>query len=117
MRPVRPRFRMGAWHTGPATVRLRLAAVLAAALAGCLALPAGAAQSATAQAATASQPTGCNPDWPVVAHLAGGQAVTLPTGSQLPVACASATGYATSESTIALSDGVLVYSPAETENS
>lgn len=99
---------MGAWRIGPATVRLQLVA----ALVGGLALPAGAAQ-----AATAPQPAGCNPDWPVVAHLAGGEAVTLPAGSRLPVACASATGYATSESTIALSGGVLVYSPAETENS
>jgi hypothetical protein len=36
----------------------------------------------------------------------------------MPVACASETGYATSESTLALAgDGTLIYSPANTENS
>lgn len=42
----------------------------------------------------------------------------LPRGARKPTACASETGYATSESSIAVtSDGTLVYSPAETENS
>lgn len=36
----------------------------------------------------------------------------------LPIACATATGYASSESSLAVTDkGTLVYSPAETENS
>jgi hypothetical protein len=53
----------------------------------------------------------------VVAHHAGGVVVKLP-GSALPVACGVETGYATSESTLAVSgDGTLIYSPAETENS
>ena len=39
-------------------------------------------------------------------------------GPRRPVACASETGYATSESTIAVtSSGALIYSPAESENS
>ena len=41
----------------------------------------------------------------------------LPAGASLPVACATETGYATSESTIAVSgNGTLIYSPAQTEN-
>jgi len=73
---------------------------------------------ASAQPASASTPSGCNPSWPVVAHRAGGSLVGMPAGSLLPVACATETGFATSESSIAVTkDGVLVYSPAETENS
>jgi hypothetical protein len=53
-----------------------------------------------------------------VAHRAGAVPVKLPRGDRKPVACASETGYATSESSLAVtSDGTLVYSPAETENS
>lgn len=66
---------------------------------------------------TTVSPAGCNPNWPVVAHHAGGVLVAL-SGSALPVACGVATGYATSESTLAVSgNGTLIYSPAETENS
>jgi hypothetical protein len=55
---------------------------------------------------------------PVTAHRAGGVVVRLPRGARRPVACASETGYATSESSLAVTkDGALVYSPAETENS
>jgi hypothetical protein len=69
----------------------------------------------TTSAATVS---GCNRAWPVVAHRAGGAIVRLPLGARLPVACATETGYAASESSIAVTNnGVLVYSPAQTENS
>jgi hypothetical protein len=79
---------------------------------------AGSAVAATASSAGSSAPAGCNSSWPVVAHHAGGALVKLAAGSRLPVACAVATGYATSESTIAVSgSGALIYSPAETENS
>src|SRR5713101_7012768 len=61
---------------------------------------------------------GCNSTWPVVAHRAGGAVVELPAGGTLPVACATETGYASSESTIAVTrNGAIIYSPAETENS
>jgi len=71
---------------------------------------------ATPQAVTEAR--SCHPEWPVVAHHAGGEAVLLPAGAALPVSCATETGYASSESTIAVSgDGTLIYSPAQTENS
>jgi hypothetical protein len=71
-----------------------------------------------ATAASASAAPGCHSSWPVVAHRPGAQPVALPAGDALPSACATETGYATSESTIAISgDGTLVYSPAQTENS
>jgi len=54
----------------------------------------------------------------VVAHRSGGTVIKLPAGSTMPVACAAPTGYATSESTLAVSgNGALIYSPAQTENS
>jgi hypothetical protein len=60
----------------------------------------------------------CARSIPVIAHRAGGAMVTLPRGSHRPIVCASATGDASSESSIAVTnDGALVYSPAETENS
>jgi hypothetical protein len=68
--------------------------------------------------ASATAASGCNSTWPVVAHHAGGALVELPAGSRLPVACAEQTGYATSESTLAVAgNGALIYSPAQTENS
>ena len=73
---------------------------------------------ALASAMSTYSPAGCNPSWPVVAHRAGGMVVKLPAGAALPVACGDQTGYATSESTLAIAgDGALIYSPAETENS
>jgi hypothetical protein len=73
---------------------------------------------ACAVQASAATLAGCNRLLPVVAHRPGGAVVTLPKGDRLPVACATETGYATSESSLAVTkDGVLVYSPAETENS
>src|SRR5437588_2351821 len=83
-----------------------------AALAPWLVLALAPAASATTKIA------GCSHALPVVAHRAGGVLVRLPRGARKPVACASETGYATSESSIAVSGrGALVYSPAETENS
>jgi hypothetical protein len=77
-----------------------------------------AAAMASAPPTSASTVSGCNRAWPVVPHRAGGTIVRMPSGARLPVACATETGYATSESSIAVTkDGVLVYSPAETENS
>src|SRR5437899_1862392 len=74
--------------------------------------------SASSGPARATSGPGCDPALPVVAHRAGGQVVTLPAASALPVACAVETGYASSESTIAVSgSGALIYSPALTENS
>jgi hypothetical protein len=68
-------------------------------------------------AAAASAP-GCKRTLPVVAHHAGGGPLRVPHRARLPVVCATETGYATSESTLAVTkDGALVYSPAETENS
>jgi hypothetical protein len=97
------------------SIGLRVGVVLAA-LAAVLALsPSGHAAASTT---TSSAPAGCNKSSPVVAHRAGGVVVKLPAGSTLPVACGVQTGYATSESTLAIAgDGTLVYSPAETENS
>jgi hypothetical protein len=81
------------------------AAVLAAAL-------------VSASLASAATVSGCNRSLPVVAHRAGGSVVRLPSGARLPVACATETGYATSESSLAVTArGVLVYSPAQSENS
>src|SRR4051794_10710291 len=68
--------------------------------------------------AGAVRAVGCNGAWPVVAHRASGLVVQLPLGDRLPVACATETGYASSESSLAVTkDGALVSSPAETENS
>src|SRR5229473_2052099 len=86
--------------------------------AGAIVTAALAAAMVSAPPTSASTVSGCNRAWPVVAHRAGGTIVRMPSGARLPVACAAETGYATSESSIAVTkDGVLVYSPAETENS
>jgi hypothetical protein len=70
-----------------------------------------------AKAAAAATGPGCDAGLPVVAHHPGGASASLPAGARLPVACATPTGYATSESTIAAgNDGSLYYSPAHTEN-
>jgi hypothetical protein len=70
---------------------------------------------ATARAAT-PHPAGCHPHWRVVAHRAGEIPVTV--RGALPIPCASETGYATSETTIATTpNGALLFSPANTENS
>jgi hypothetical protein len=82
---------------------------------------AGAARAGTspaaARAAAAATGPGCAASLPVVVHHPGGAAASLPSGAQLPIACADPTGYETSESTIAAGkDGSLFYSPAHTEN-
>jgi hypothetical protein len=60
----------------------------------------------------------CHPEWPVAVHHAGGVGIEAPAGTVTPVPCAVETGYATSESTIAVTkSGALIYSPAHTENS
>jgi len=87
---------------------------IAPTLAALVVMAAALVLTAQAQASVA----GCSRKLPVVAHRAGGLVVALPTGDVLPKACASETGYATSESSLAVSkDGTLVYSPAESENS
>jgi hypothetical protein len=81
-----------------------------------IALAAGACSCAPS--ASAATVPGCHSAWPVIAHRAGGTVVRLPRGARRPVACATETGYATSESSLAVTkNGVLVYSPAESENS
>ena len=84
---------------------MRSAAILAAAAVA--AVPAGARAAAP----------GCHARWPVFAYRAA------PTGSaaapqrRLPVACGVRTGYATSETTLAVSNrGAIVFSPAGSEN-
>jgi hypothetical protein len=100
-------------ESGRRTARGRSAV---AALASVAALFVGA--SATSARASVATVAGCSRSLPVVAHRAGGGVVKLPKGDRLPVACATETGYATSESSLAVTNnGVLVYSPAETENS
>ncbi len=85
-------------------MRLLPVAALAAAV-GTMAAPAAAAPSGP----------GCHAALPVVAHHAGADAVK---SGSLPTACATDTGFASSESTIAVTNsGALFYSPAHTENS
>jgi hypothetical protein len=82
-------------------------AARAAAVVGAAPAPAGAASIAPGP--------GCHSDWPVVAHHAGGRPAPA---ARLPIACATETGYATSETTLAVTpSGTLIFSPAETENS
>ncbi len=81
---------------------------LGVALAGALAL------STQVSAASSPAPAGCT-SYPVVAHLAGARVVAA---SHLPRACTTTTGYATSETTVAVTPrGTVVMSPAQTENS
>lgn len=76
------------------------------------------AKASVAPSPSAQMPAGCDPSLPVVAHRAGGAAVAPPTGDTLPIACASQTGYPTSETTLAVTGaGSLIFSPAKTENS
>jgi hypothetical protein len=78
----------------------------------------GAAGWPSASAAAGAAPGSCHADWPVAVHHAGGAAIAAPAGTALPVPCAVDTGYATSESSLAVSGGgALVYSPAQSENS
>jgi hypothetical protein len=62
-----------------------------------------------------SRAVGCHSEWPVLTHHAGGRIVKL--GGRRPIACATRTGFATSESTIGVTKrGTILYSPANTEN-
>ena len=79
-------------HSSLRETQLRTVALaLGACAAFCLPSPASAAAC------------GCKRSLPVVAHRADGIAVRLPEGARLPVACAAETGYATSESSLAVS--------------
>ena len=87
---------------------VRRVALLVLACATAVVVPSAAAQAIP----------GCNPNLPVVAHHPGGAAAQLPAGDSLPVACATQTGYPTSETTLAVTPaGTLIFSPAQTENS
>jgi hypothetical protein len=71
----------------------------------------------TGAAAASAKTAHCSRALPVVAHHAGGSPVRV-ARSQLPVACVDETGFASSESSLAVTGhGALVYSPAQTENS
>src|SRR6202035_433557 len=86
----------------------RAAAAVISCLVGLLALPALAGAAAS---------TGCNRSWPVLAYRAQSGA-GQPVSATLPIACGVATGYATSETTLAVSNsGAIFFSPANSENS
>jgi hypothetical protein len=80
-----------------------------------------AAALATATPATAqASPTalGCHPGWPVWAYRSGVGGMVPARVAGLPVGCGTATGYATSETTLAVTNsGTILFSPANTENS
>ncbi|MCW2970867.1 MAG: hypothetical protein JWO23_1994 [Solirubrobacterales bacterium] len=96
---------------GPPRRALSVTAALAAVLGALLASPAPAPAAARAN-------VGCNSGWPVVAYRATEGATQSQSAPRLPVACATATGYATSETTLALSNGgAIFFSPANSENS
>ena len=66
--------------------------------------------------AHAAAPT-CHPRWPVSAYLAGAGGARLVGAAHAPVPCAQPTGYATSETTLAIAnDGAVLFSPANSEN-
>ena len=76
------------------------------------------ALAVTPALAAGAEGPGCNAALPVVVHHAGGADAKPPAGTALPVVCATETGYATSETTIAATNtGALLFSPAHTENS
>jgi hypothetical protein len=72
----------------------------------------------TAPAQAAGLPsTACHPNWPVVAYRATTGASQPAAASRLPVPCATTTGYATSETTLAVTGaGAILFSPANSEN-
>jgi hypothetical protein len=90
-----------------------LAAVLALALAALA--PAAASARGKPPSPTAR---GCHARWPVSAFRAGVGRVYPVRVGRLPVGCGTATGYAASETTLALTNGgAILFSPANTENS
>jgi hypothetical protein len=73
-----------------------------------------AALLAPGRVAFAQASVGCHADWPVLVHYSDG----TPARARPPVPCGVATGYASSESTIAVTNkGTIFYSPANSENS
>jgi hypothetical protein len=82
----------------------------------CAALLAAAAAVALPAAARAASP-GCHARWPVSAYRATSTGSAAVAQKLLPVACGVATGYATSETTLAVTNaGAIVFSPANSEN-
>jgi hypothetical protein len=72
---------------------------------------------ATAPLAAAAAVPGCHRGWPVVAYRATGGGARPAHAGRAPEACGVATGYPTSETTLALAnDGTVVFSPANSEN-
>lgn len=64
--------------------------------------------------AFAQSSVGCHAGWPVLVYYSDGK----PASARRPVPCGVSTGYASSESTVAVSDkGTIFYSPANSENS
>lgn len=70
---------------------------------------------ASAGAASAADP-GCRPRWTVRAYRATGASIQPAHPGTHPVACGIRTGHATSETTIAVARGALLFSPAGSEN-
>jgi hypothetical protein len=67
-------------------------------------------------AASAAAP-GCHRGWPVVAYRASAGTARPVRAQRWPEACAVTTGYATSETTLAIAnDGSILFSPANSEN-
>lgn len=96
------------------------ALALLAGMAGMAGLAAPAPAMAAAKKATATSPTarGCHARWPVRAFRAGVDRVDPARVTTLPISCGTETGYATSETTLALTNGgAILFSPAGTENS
>ncbi|MGI8609281.1 MAG: sialidase family protein [Candidatus Dormibacteria bacterium] len=68
-----------------------------------------------ARAAAPSLPPGCHAEWPVFVHYSGG--IPAAPATPPPVPCATETGQATSETTVAVTNrGSLIFSPSQTEN-
>jgi hypothetical protein len=73
-----------------------------------------AALLAPGRVAFAQAAVGCHADWPRLVHYSDGK----PAQARAPIPCAATTGYASSESTIAVTNhGAIFYSPANSENS
>jgi hypothetical protein len=90
-----------------------VATVVMTALAG---LAAGAAPASPKT--TSPTARGCHTRWPVRAFRSGVGSTESARASKLPLGCGTATGYPTSEPTLALTNGgAILFSPADTENS
>lgn len=83
---------------------------------GWAALACALAAALVAPVTTAAAP-GCDPGWPVVAFRASTGVPQPEKSDRMPVACGVATGYATSETSMAAANGgALLFSPANSEN-